>query len=72
MTKIITIQTCANCPHKDHRGAYGQVAYIPVCRQTNKNLGYTKEVSSRGNGIHAQYDGKIPSFCPLEDYPNAK
>lgn len=69
--KHIVIKSCSDCPHKDHSGAYGAVGYIPVCDKANrKKLGYTVQTETRGNRQinHAVYDGKIPTFCPLEDY----
>lgn len=67
MTKKIVLTTCEGCPHKDHRGGYGSPSYVPVCRNANKNLGYKCEVNSRGTGVTAVYDGKIPSWCPLPE-----
>lgn len=67
MTKKIVLTSCEGCPHKDHRGGYGNPSYVPVCRNVNKNLGFKREVNSRGTGVTAVYDGKIPSWCPLEE-----
>ncbi|WGH24457.1 hypothetical protein EAb13_CDS0039 [Acinetobacter phage EAb13] len=67
MSKKIVINSCEDCPHKDHRGGYGNPSYVPCCRLKNKNLGYKVEVNSRLTGTTAVYDGKIPTWCPLED-----
>lgn len=67
MTKKIVLTSCEGCPHKDHRGGYGNPSYVPVCRNVNKNLGFKREVNSRGTGVTAVYDGKIPSWCPLQN-----
>ena len=67
MTKMILIESCNTCPSKDHKGAFGRVQYVPVCRRTNKELGYTVHADMRGN-VGASYNGIIPSFCPLMEY----
>ena len=67
MIKKIVLTTCEGCPHKDHRGGYANPSYVPVCRNVNKNLGFKREVNSRGTGVTAVYDGKIPNWCPLQD-----
>lgn len=57
------------CPHKDHRGAFGQIAYIPCCRKVSRNLPY-RETAQRGS-VHAVGTGVIPDWCPLQkDYPD--
>lgn len=40
MPKHIVINTCMDCPHKDHHGAFGRVGFVPVCRKTGMDLGY--------------------------------
>jgi len=64
MKKII-IKTCVECPHKEHKGGFGAVSYIPVCRKDNKNLPYTVHVSY--GIITASATGVIPEWCPLEN-----
>lgn len=63
--RYIPIKTCNDCPHKDHRGGFGRVAYIPVCRLTDKNLPYTVGASGLTRMIIANYTGEIPDSCPL-------
>lgn len=65
MAKKIVIKTCEDCPHKDHTGGFGRVMYVPVCRETNKKLGY--QVRNQGIHVVAVYDGIIPTWCPLEE-----
>lgn len=66
MSKKIVIKKCKNCPHVDHKGGFGHIAYIPVCRLADKELPYRVE---RGYGtmIIAKQTGGIPTWCPLED-----
>lgn len=63
MNRKITISSCNECHHKDHKGAFGQIGYVPVCRASQKELPYTKSVS--GNRIVATCTGIIPDWCPL-------
>lgn len=68
MARKIVICDCSECPHHDHKGAFGIVAYIPVCRETNlthNELPYVKDVSS--GGITAIGTDVIPNWCPLEE-----
>ena len=66
MAKKLVIENCVECPHRGHRGAFGRVAYIPVCRPVDRELGYTVRVRQDGTPA-ASYDGVVPDFCPLED-----
>lgn len=64
--KKIVINKCSSCPHIDHGGGFGQIAYIPVCGLNHRgNLPYTKHVS--GNQIVATGTDVIPDWCPLEN-----
>lgn len=65
MTRIIKIENCTQCPSFDHRGAFGDIAYIPVCRSVNLNLTYSVSSSNNGRKI-ATPTGAIPEWCPLE------
>jgi len=67
--KKIVIKTCKECPHIDHNGAFGQVAYIPMCRWENKKLPYTVNVEHRGKAIRnvASPSHVIPDWCSLEN-----
>ena len=76
MNKKITITSCDDCPHVDHKGAFGKVAYIPICRLAEHERGgntYSwKELPwvpyERLPGIIEAADtGKIPEWCPLND-----
>lgn len=71
MSKHIVINSCSDCPHKEHQnhsGAFGQVSYVPVCRKVGHSLGYTVSVNPELNmGVIATYDRKIPTWCPLPD-----
>lgn len=63
--KKIVINSCSACPHKDHKGGFGQVSYVPVCRKVNRELPYTVGVSLKV--VTASMTGDIPDWCPLED-----
>ncbi len=67
MNKKIVIKSCEDCPHKDHRGAFGTVRYIPVCRMGDQTLPYTVGNNPHMSGSIAYYTGVIPDHCPLED-----
>lgn len=69
-TRKIVIHSCEDCPYKSHKGGFGRVMYIPCCDKNHrKNLGYKSEVQTtlRSQNIVAVYDGKIPTWCPLEE-----
>lgn len=70
MTKIIRITTCQDCPNNDHRGAFGQVAYVPYCRLENKEQPW--EPVKSGTMVVAQKTVDIPDWCPLENYDETK
>lgn len=71
--KCIPISNCNDCPHKEHRGGFGNPAYRPYCGNTakrSKNLPYTEGIRKSGFGqnvIVAEPTGVIPDWCPLED-----
>jgi hypothetical protein len=65
MTRIIRINDCSECPSKDHNGAYGRIAYIPICRAVGRELPYTVE-KDKHMGIYAHRLPEIPEWCPLE------
>lgn len=67
--KCIPIPSCAECPHRDHKGGFGEVAYVPVCRRVNKELPHTVGTRKTTMGyrmIASQVEG-IPEWCPLPD-----
>lgn len=67
MERKIVIKTCEGCPHKDHKGAFGEIAYVPVCNQTLRELPHRVEPSKWLKGrMAAIYTGEIPNWCPLE------
>lgn len=69
MSKKITINSCTDCPHKSHQGAFGEIMYVPKCSKTQKTLGYTvqhQKITAKVRAV-AVYDGIIPKWCPLED-----
>lgn len=67
--KCIPIPSCAKCPHRDHRGAFAPVAYVPICQMAARELPH--EVHTRGTlqghrMVASQTEG-IPDWCPLPD-----
>lgn len=66
MTKVIVINKCSECPGSDHKGAYGRISYIPVCRYATRELPY-EVVYDKHFGTCASPTDIIPEWCPLED-----
>lgn len=65
----IVIRQCSQCPKRDHKGGFGSIAYIPICRATNKELPYTVHKGSSkpiSNMVMANALDVIPDWCPLE------
>ena len=60
----IVIQDCGECPHSDHKGAFGKVSRIPVCRKADRELPWTPSVGNRGR-VSAKREPGIPDWCPL-------
>ena len=61
----IVLKTCTHCPHRDHKGVFGNPACVPVCRLAKQELPFT--VTPGGNGrLHASPTYDIPEWCPLE------
>lgn len=72
MKRYIEINNCRDCPHRDHRGGYGKVMYIPVCRKIDKTIEYATELRTRTSGrgqvfvnVVAIQSVDIPEWCPL-------
>ncbi len=69
MSQKIVIETCNVCPHKDHKGGFGNPAYVPICRKKDRELPYTVSAhqGSRNFGVMvtASQKGGIPEWCPL-------
>ena len=68
MDRIIRITECSQCPHFDHRGGHGQIAYVPKCNKSHKELPHTVSFNSKNRGIAQQLPG-IPDWCELERVP---
>ena len=65
MAKKIVLETCANCPHRDHRGGYGAISCVPICRAVGKELPY--RLADNPSRAHAIPTHVIPDWCPLEN-----
>lgn len=67
--KKIVIKDCSECPHKDHKGGFGEVSYIPICIHIRiidrRELPYT--VGLAHNVVVASPTYVIPEWCPLTD-----
>ena len=61
----IVLKTCTHCPHRDHKGAFGNPACVPVCRLAKQELPHTITPGSNGR-LHASPTYAIPEWCPLE------
>ena len=61
----IVLKNCTHCPHRDHKGAFGNPACVPVCRLAQQELPYTVTPGSNGR-LHASPTYVIPEWCPLE------
>jgi len=72
MTRIIRIETCGTCQHRDHKGAFAKVSYVPVCRKVNRKLPHEVVYDKAVRMTVAEGTGEIPSWCPLEKLTCAK
>ncbi|MCK5306993.1 MAG: hypothetical protein KAJ73_00140 [Zetaproteobacteria bacterium] len=64
MDRKIVIKDCDDCPHLDHMGAFGKVAYVPRCGKSGDTLPYT--VGAPDGNPTAYSEPGIPDSCPLE------
>ena len=65
MPRVIKIESCKGCPHNDHMGAFGRVAYVPICRLANKSQSW-EPVADRNGRVSAHQTVDIPEWCPLD------
>ena len=67
----IVIQECGECPSSDHKGAFGKVSRIPVCRKADRELPWT-HIANRAGFVSAKREPGIPDWCPLpKDWDSA-
>ena len=64
-TRKIVLETCQHCPHRDHKGAFGNPACVPVCRLVQQTLPYNVTYGDNRKA-HASPTYTIPEWCPLE------
>lgn len=64
------ISNCRDCEYSDHKGAFGKIAYLPVCRLTGNDLPYVKTLN--GDRVHALMVDDIPDWCKLPKLDNIK
>lgn len=72
MKKKLIIETCTKCPYYRQTGAFGEIAYEPLCVNVmmgdgSKPLPYKLKVSPGGRFNNAEPTGVIPDWCKLED-----
>ena len=72
--RCINIKDCSACPNIGHKGAWGEISYIPVCRKENKELPFTTRVSDSVTHrmIYATVKEGIPIWCPLDEFKENK
>ncbi|AUR99077.1 hypothetical protein NVP1261O_73 [Vibrio phage 1.261.O._10N.286.51.A7] len=66
MKKALEINSCHACPFKSHKGAFGQVSYVPYCTKSDKTLPY--DVNEYKGILIASPKGVIPTSCPLPNW----
>lgn len=64
--RCLVVQNCMQCPNHDHKGAFGAVAYVPVCRKVGLELPYDPVTVGPRGSVTASPKGTIPDWCPLE------
>jgi hypothetical protein len=65
---MIRIKTCKECPYLGHKGAFGEIAYVPVCRKSGKELPHTLGAGHKHVPL-ALGTNAIPEWCPLDALP---
>lgn len=61
----IVLESCAGCPYRDHRGGFGNPAYVPVCRKVDRDLPHSVVPVRGGRSCSAVSTDVIPEWCPL-------
>lgn len=69
MARYIKLGSCGTCPHRGHKGGFGAVAYIPVCRKANRELPWEPK-GDRNGRVTATASDQIPDWCPLPVLPD--
>jgi len=66
MNRKIVISKCEGCPFKDHRGGFGNPAYVPYCsKDSSRDLPHTLSGHRNGRVTASLTDGPPPDWCPL-------
>jgi hypothetical protein len=60
----IVLNDCSLCSMLDHKGGFGLITYVPVCRKVGVDLPFTVHAGS-GNRAQAVRVQGIPVWCPL-------
>lgn len=75
MTKLprfIRVDNCEQCPHKGHRGGFGQISYKPYCKMRNREIPYDVKVGGMRGLVTATPKKGIPNWCPLPGKENTE
>ena len=65
MARYIKLETCGTCPHRDHKGAFGPVAYVPCCGAFGGKELPWEPGAGRSGRVFAVASEVIPDWCPL-------
>lgn len=66
LTRKIVIESCEMCPHKQHRGGFGEVMYFPICFASNyREIPHKVDTDIAGQRFALSVTD-IPEWCPLE------
>lgn len=65
----IVIRGCGECPSSDHKGEFGAISRIPVCRKADCELPWTTS-ANRAGFVSAKREPGIPDWCPLPNDAN--
>lgn len=64
MNRKIVITSCIGCPSMDHKGAFGRISCVPICRKVQRDLPFNL-AQGYGGQVQASPTGVIPEWCPL-------
>ena len=77
-TRKIVLETCSDCPYRDHKGAFGNPSCVPCCRHpaARREDGMSRELPHTLSEGKPMLSGEkkfraiptyvIPKWCPLE------
>jgi hypothetical protein len=65
MSRFLEVESCAKCPHYDHKGAFAVVACVPICRKVARELPYEAKYDTMRGRALAHMTVAFPDWCPL-------